>query len=111
MDTEGVFASSDNGQFRTPLQQGLPAHAQVFALSVVAGAYNFLGPIVAGLMLRGLPALLTEWGVDGNIATIVFGAGLLHALITAPQGISGQLIDLGRYVRARWMRPDGAGAP
>ena len=83
----------------------------LFALSVVAGAYNFLGPIIAGLMLRGFPALLTEWGVDGNIATIVFGAGLLHALITAPHGISGQVIGLSRQVRARWMRPAGAAAP
>ena len=65
----------------------------VFALTIVGGAYSWLGPIIAGLMLRALPALLNEFHVDGNIATMIFGAGLLHALITAPQGVAGQLGD------------------
>jgi branched-chain amino acid transport system permease protein len=68
----------------------------LFAISVMAGAYQWVGQIVAGLLLRGVPALLNELGVDGNIATIVFGAGLLHALITAPEGIAGQLATFGR---------------
>ena len=65
----------------------------VFALSIVGGAYSWLGPIIAGLMLRALPSLLNDFRVDGNIATMVFGAGLLHALITAPRGVAGQLAD------------------
>ena len=44
-------------------------------------------------MLRALPSLLNDFRVDGNIATMVFGAGLLHALITAPQVVAGQLAD------------------
>jgi branched-chain amino acid transport system permease protein len=31
--------------------------------------------------------------VNGNFATLLFGAGLIHALMTAPNGISGQLHD------------------
>lgn len=66
----------------------------LFAISVIGGAYSWIGPIIAGLLLRAFPALLNDFRVDGNIATIIFGAGLLHALITAPNGIAGQLTDL-----------------
>ncbi|MGY3590406.1 branched-chain amino acid transport system permease protein [Bradyrhizobium sp. USDA 4341] len=73
----------------------------LFALTIVGGAYSWFGPIIAGLMLRAFPALLNDFRVDGNIATMVFGIGLLHALITAPHGIAGQLSDLvGRLRRA-----------
>jgi branched-chain amino acid transport system permease protein len=70
----------------------------LFALTIVGGAYSWLGPIVAGLLLRAFPALLNDFHVDGNIATMIFGVGLLHALITAPQGAAGQLADLSRKV-------------
>ena len=73
----------------------------LFALTIVGGAYSWIGPIIAGLMLRAFPALLNDFRVDGNIATMVFGVGLLHALITAPHGIAGQLSELmGRLRRA-----------
>jgi branched-chain amino acid transport system permease protein len=65
----------------------------VFALTIVGGAYSWAGPLFAGLLLRAFPALLNDFHVDGNIATMVFGAGLLHALITAPQGMAGQAGD------------------
>lgn len=71
----------------------------LFALTIVGGAYSWLGPIIAGLLLRAFPALLNDFRVDGNIATMVFGAGLLHALITAPHGVAGQLQGLFRTVR------------
>ena len=73
----------------------------LFALTIVGGAYSWLGPIVAGLLLRAFPALLNDFHVDGNIATMIFGAGLLHALITAPQGAAGQIADAGRIIGAR----------
>ena len=65
----------------------------LFAVTVIGGAYSWLGPILAGLLLRAVPGLLNDWHIDGNVATIVFGAGLLHALITAPRGIAGQILD------------------
>ena len=70
----------------------------LFALTVIAGAYHWSGPFFAGLLMRAVPALLINWGVDGNLATMVFGAGLLHALITAPQGISGQIVELSQKI-------------
>lgn len=70
----------------------------LFALTIVGGAYSWFGPIIAGLMLRAFPALLNEFHVDGNIATMVFGIGLLHALMTAPEGIAGQLAGAFRAV-------------
>jgi branched-chain amino acid transport system permease protein len=72
----------------------------LFALTIVGGAYSWFGPIVAGLLLRAFPALLNDFHVDGNIATMIFGAGLLHALITAPQGAAGQIADIGRMIGA-----------
>ena len=84
------------------MEQGaFPASESVllFALTVIGGASHWAGPIVAGLLLRAFPALLNDFGINGNIATMIFGAGLLHALITAPQGVSGQLVDLSRLIR------------
>ncbi len=73
----------------------------MFALTVIGGAFHWSGPIFAGLLLRAVPGLLTDWHVDGNIAIMVFGAGLLHALITAPAGVSGQVVILGRLIGAK----------
>jgi len=65
----------------------------LFALTVIAGAYHWLGVILAGIFLRAVPGLLTDFGVSGYVATMCFGAALLHALITAPRGIAGQWLD------------------
>ncbi|BCH22001.1 branched-chain amino acid ABC transporter permease [Mesorhizobium sp. L-8-3] len=73
----------------------------LFAISVIGGAYSWIGPIIAGLLLRAFPALLNDFRVDGNIATIIFGIGLLHALTTAPNGIAGQLGDFAKLVAAK----------
>jgi branched-chain amino acid transport system permease protein len=74
----------------------------MFALTVVGGAYHWLGTLLAGLLLRAVPALLSDWGVNGFLAQIFFGAALLHALITAPRGIAGQWLDgLARWAARR----------
>ena len=73
----------------------------MFALTVIGGAFHWSGPIFAGLLLRAVPGLLNDWHVDGNLALMVFGAGLLHALITAPQGVSGQVVSLSRLIAAK----------
>jgi branched-subunit amino acid ABC-type transport system permease component len=73
----------------------------MFALTVIGGAFHWSGPVFAGLLLRAVPGLLTDWHIDGNLATMVFGAGLLHALITAPAGVSGQVVALGRTIGAK----------
>src|SRR5262249_22697224 len=79
----------------------------VFALTVVGGAYSWFGPIIAGLLLRAVPSLLTDLGVDGYWALVIFGIGLLHALITAPSGIAGQIVGLGRLTRRVAGRGEG----
>jgi branched-chain amino acid transport system permease protein len=75
--------------------QSFPASESIliFAVTVIGGAYSWLGPIVAGLLYRAMPGLLNDFHIDGNVATIAFGAGLLHALITAPNGASGQILQ------------------
>lgn len=71
-----------------------PESMTLFALSVVGGVYAWFGPIIAGLLLRAVPAVLTDHGVDGYVSLIIFGAALLHALVTAPSGIAGQIQGL-----------------
>lgn len=66
----------------------------LFALSVVAGVYHWYGALIAGLLLRAVPSLLTDFQINGYVAIIIYGTALLHALITAPRGISGQIANL-----------------
>ena len=61
----------------------------LFALTLIGGAYHWAGALVAGLLLRAVPSLLIDLGVNGYLAMIFFGAALLHALITAPRGLVG----------------------
>jgi branched-chain amino acid transport system permease protein len=76
----------------------------LFALTIVGGVYSWLGPAITGLLFRAFPSLLNDWGIDGNLAFIVFGVALLHALITAPAGVAGQLSDLINGLHARFKR-------
>lgn len=66
----------------------------LFALATVGGAFHWYGAVIAGLLLRALPALLTDLGIDGYVTTGIFGVALFHALATAPTGIAGQLAAL-----------------
>lgn len=63
----------------------------LFALCVVGGARYWYGAVIAGVLYRVLPALFNNWGLDADLALVVFGAALLHAIITAPEGIAGQI--------------------
>jgi branched-chain amino acid transport system permease protein len=98
----GLLAGSlgllDDGTFRAS------ESIMLFALAVVGGANVWLGPIIAALLYRVLPALLADWGLNTNLAYVIFGAGLLHALITAPNGIAGQIFDAvgGATRKAGW---------
>lgn len=65
----------------------------LFALAIVGGAYSWLGAIIAGLLFKLLPALLNDLGLSSDLALIIFGSALLHAIINAPRGIAGQLAD------------------
>ena len=77
----------------------------IFALTLIGGAYHWAGALVAGLLLRAVPSLLVDLGVNGYLAMIFFGAALLHALITAPRGLVGQWMAAIARIRARRKAP------
>jgi branched-chain amino acid transport system permease protein len=66
----------------------------LFALVVVAGAYTWPGWILAAILYQSVPYLLGRLGVDGNYATIFFGAILMHTIVTSPGGIVGTVATL-----------------
>ena len=68
----------------------------LFALAVVGGARFWLGAVIAGVLYRVLPALFNDIGVDADLTLVIFGAALIHAIMTAPDGLSGQLMGLFR---------------
>lgn len=88
----GLLAGSlgllDGGTFKAS------ESVMIFALAVVGGANSWLGVIIAATLFRVLPAFLNNIGVDADLSFVIFGAGLLHAVITAPNGIAGQLVQL-----------------
>ncbi|MDR3468458.1 MAG: branched-chain amino acid ABC transporter permease [Xanthobacteraceae bacterium] len=65
----------------------------LFALTVVGGATSWLGVVVAAVLMRAVPALFNQVGVNGFVAMILFGVALVHALINAREGIAGQIIE------------------
>lgn len=70
-----------------------------YALTVVGGAYHWMGAVFAGLLMRALPALLNDHGVDGNLANAFYGFALLVSLIQGRKGLAGQLADYYKFVR------------
>ena len=65
----------------------------LFALSVVGGARFWLGAVIAGVLYRVMPALFSNWGINSDLTLVIFGAALLHAIMTAPDGLSGQILQ------------------
>lgn len=63
----------------------------LFALVVIAGARSPLGWILASLLYKAVPYFLSERGLDGHIATMVFGLAVMHNLIAAPAGLADQV--------------------
>ena len=70
----------------------------------IGGIADWQGAILAALLFRVPPAFLDGLGVNGNFATLLFGAGLIHALMTAPNGISGQLHEAIAWLRGKMVR-------
>jgi len=65
----------------------------LFALSVVGGARFWLGAVIAGVLYLVMPALFSNWGINSDLTLVIFGAALLHAIMTAPDGLSGQILQ------------------
>lgn len=89
----GLNGQLDNTGF--PVSQSI----LLYALTVVGGAYHWMGAVFAGLLMRALPALLNDHGVDGNLANAFYGFALLVSLIQGPKGLAGQLADFYKFVR------------
>ena len=63
----------------------------VLCAIVIAVGTRWWSPLVAGLLMKGAPALFSELDIDGNLTLVIFGLLLLQTLLFAPAGISGQL--------------------
>jgi len=73
------------------------------ATALIGGIFSLWGAIVAGIFNQLLPFLFqAQWGVNSNFLLIIFGAGLLQVLLTAPGGLAQQfpkdMANLGRLV-------------
>jgi branched-chain amino acid transport system permease protein len=81
----------------------------LLAVVLMGGAYSIWGAIVAGFLLKFLPALLNDWGLSPDWLTILFGIGVLQVLTTAPRGLVDQvpkdLARLGRLLARAFRRP------
>ncbi|NGO55829.1 ABC transporter permease subunit [Allomesorhizobium camelthorni] len=77
-----------------------PESIMLFALAVVGGAGSWPGAVIAAILYRVLPALFNDWGLNPDLALVIFGAALLHAIMTAPEGIAGQI----RAALPRWAK-------
>jgi branched-chain amino acid transport system permease protein len=61
------------------------------ATALIGGIYSLWGAIIAGIFNQLLPFLFqVQWGVNTNFLLIIFGAGLLQVLLTAPGGLADQ---------------------
>jgi branched-chain amino acid transport system permease protein len=71
------------------------------ATALIGGIFSLWGAIVAGIFNQLLPFLFqAQWGVNQNFLLIIFGAGLMQVLLTAPGGLAEQLPkDLARLGR------------
>jgi branched-chain amino acid transport system permease protein len=72
----------------------------LLAVVLVGGIYSLWGAVVAGVLMKLFPALLDSWGLPADLLVILFGAGVLQVLLTAPGGLAAQLPkDLARLWR------------
>jgi branched-chain amino acid transport system permease protein len=74
------------------------------ATALIGGIFSLWGAVIAGAFNQLLPFLFqAQWGVNANFLLIIFGAGLLQVLLTAPGGLVDQfpkdMANLGRLVR------------
>lgn len=93
----GSLGRLDASSFTTP------DSVMLFALVVMGGARFWLGALLAALFFRVVPGLFSNWGIDSDLTLAIFGAGLLHALITMPDGFAGQIhkAAAARFAKAR----------
>lgn len=74
----------------------------LLAVVLMGGIYNLWGAVIAGMLIKLLPALLDNWGLPPDLLTILFGLGVIQVLTTAPAGLADQfpkdMAKLGRFL-------------
>jgi branched-chain amino acid transport system permease protein len=74
----------------------------LLAVVLMGGIYSLWGAVVAGALIKLLPALLDNWGLPPDLLTILFGLGVIQVLTTAPRGLVEQfpkdMANLGRLL-------------
>ena len=105
------FGNPTVGSF--PREQSLT----LIATALIGGIFTLWGSVIAGVFMMLVPFILqTQWNVDSNWLLIIFGAGLLQVLLTAPGGVAQQLPKdlanlarlLARPFRRRPNAPEGS---
>jgi branched-chain amino acid transport system permease protein len=86
----GGLLGASGGQL-TPLQFPTQDSIVLLAVILMGGIYSVWGAVVAGLLIRLLPALLEDWGVSYYLLLLLFGVGVLQVLATAPGGLVDQV--------------------
>ena len=76
----------------------------LLATTLIGGIYSLWGAVVAGCFSQLLPFLFqVQWGINPHFVLILFGAGLLQVLLTAPGGLAQQfpkdMANLARLIR------------
>jgi branched-chain amino acid transport system permease protein len=86
----------------------------LLATTLIGGIFSLWGAVVAGCFSQLLPFLFqVQWGINPNFVLILFGAGLLQVLLTAPGGLAQQfpkdMANLGRLLRRGVGKVTGGG--
>jgi branched-chain amino acid transport system permease protein len=81
----------------------------LLAVTLIGGIYSLWGAVIAGAFSQLLPFVFqAQWGVNPNFLLIIFGAGLIQVLLTAPGGLADQvpkdLAKLGRLLARPFRR-------
>jgi branched-chain amino acid transport system permease protein len=76
----------------------------LLAVTLIGGIYSLWGAVVAGCFSQLVPFLFqVQWGINPNFLLIIFGAGLLQVLLTAPGGLVDQFPkDMANLGRLAW---------
>ena len=73
----------------------------LFALVVIAGSRSPAGWVIASLLYKAVPYFLSERGLNGHLATMLFGLAVMHNLVSAPGGLADQVSSGVAKLRAR----------
>jgi branched-chain amino acid transport system permease protein len=97
----GALLASSSG---TLYNLTFPTQDSIILLAVVlmGGIYSLWGAVIAGILIKLLPALLNDWGLPPDLLTILFGIGVIQVLTMAPAGLVDQfpkdMAKLGRLI-------------